>query len=125
MPDRSTDAGTGEPELSQQLREALAFLRDHSGNNEFRALADDVLAGRRSLVEAAGTAAFGAVVYSRVAEALSQLGGDGDDGVSRTGAPGATPGPCGAPCAGCSGTCAALRGAGTDQPAAHPAPGSS
>lgn len=124
MADHSTDVGTGEPELSQQLREALAFLRDHSGNDEFRALADDVLAGRRSLVDAAGTAAFGAVVYSRIAQALSRMSAAGVEGVSRAGAPGATTGPCGAPCAGCSGICAALQGSGPDQPAARPAPDS-
>jgi hypothetical protein len=84
-----------------------------------------VLAGRHSLVDAAGTAAFGAVVYSRITQALNRKCGDGADGVSRSGAPGGTTGPCGAPCAGCPGVCAALRSSGPDQPAARPGPGNS
>lgn len=40
-----TDVGCTDPELSQELRDALTILRDHSDNDDFRTLADDVLAG--------------------------------------------------------------------------------
>jgi hypothetical protein len=83
-----TDGGRGKPELSQELRDALTLLRDHSNNDNFRTLVDDVLAGRRSLVEASGTVAFSDVVF-RSREA---------------------PVPCAMACASCSGVCAALRG---------------
>ena len=52
-----TGVACRDPELSQELREALALLRDRSNNDEFCALVDDVLAGRCSLLEASGTAA--------------------------------------------------------------------
>ena len=81
------DSGCGEPGLSQELRDALTLLRDRSDNDNFRTLVDDVLAGRCSLVEASGTAAFSDVVFGRKE----------------------APAPCATACASCSGVCAALR----------------
>ncbi|MGH3772579.1 MAG: hypothetical protein ACRDRW_14485 [Pseudonocardiaceae bacterium] len=75
------DGGCGEPGLSEELRDALTLLRDHSDNDDFRALVHDVLAGRRGLVEASGTAA--PATSSGVATES-----------------------CGIPCAGCPGMCA-------------------
>lgn len=89
-----TDGGCGEPGLSQELRDALTLLRERSGNDSFRTLVDDVLAGRCSLVDASGTAAFRDVVF----------GSDAAFG-SRD-----APAPCATACASCSGVCAALRG---------------
>jgi hypothetical protein len=83
-----TDSGCGEPGLFQELRDALTLLRDRSDNDNFRALVDDVLAGRCSLVEASGTAAFSDVVFGSKE----------------------APAPCATACASCSGVCAALRG---------------
>ena len=47
--------GCGDPALSQELREALALLREHSDDEDFRTLVDDVLTGRCSLVDASST----------------------------------------------------------------------
>ena len=58
-----TGVACRDPELSQELREALALLHDRSNNDEFCALVDDVLAGRCSLLEASGTAAFRETVF--------------------------------------------------------------
>jgi hypothetical protein len=106
-----TDGGGGDPGLSQELRDALTLLRDHSDNDNFRTLVDDVLAGRCSLVEASGTAAFSEVVFASIAQEFDHLT-EGEK--RRLGAQaessGDTAAPCGTPCAGCSGVCAALRG---------------
>jgi hypothetical protein len=58
-----TDVACSDPELSQELREALTLLRDGSDNDEFRGLVDDVLAGRCGLFEASGAAAFRETVF--------------------------------------------------------------
>lgn len=58
-----TDVACSDPELSEELREAFTLLRDRSDNDEFRALVDDVLAGRCGLFEASGTAAFRETVF--------------------------------------------------------------
>ncbi|HEY2724585.1 MAG TPA: hypothetical protein VGI84_07860 [Pseudonocardiaceae bacterium] len=106
-----TDAVSGESELFDELRDALALLRDRSDDEEFRALIDDVLEGRRDLVEAATTPAFGTTL-------VTMMGGDPGDacGAHVEGEPcapgdGAAPG---SACAGCQGLCA-LRGAAPQQ----------
>ena len=107
------DVACGDPELSEELRDALALLRDRSDNDDFRTLVDDVLAGRCSLFEASGTAAFNDVVFARIAQEFDELTEDEkpkDEQRSRTGQAGSS-GPaaasCGIPCAGCPGICAA------------------
>ncbi|HSL07341.1 MAG TPA: hypothetical protein VK887_05100 [Pseudonocardiaceae bacterium] len=107
------DVACGDPELSEELRDALALLRDRSDNDDFRTLVDDVLAGRCSLFEASGTAAFNDVVFARIAQEFDELTEDEkpkDEKRSRTGQAGSS-GPaaasCGIPCAGCPGICAA------------------
>jgi hypothetical protein len=99
------DVACGDPELSEELRDALALLRDRSDNEDFRALAEDVLAGRCSLMEASGTAAFSDVVFARIAQELDEL--TEDEKRSLTGSPGPAAS-CAIPCAGCPGICAAL-----------------
>jgi hypothetical protein len=106
------DVACGDPELSEELRDALALLRDRSDNDDFRTLVDDVLAGRCSLFEASGTAAFSDVVFARIAQEFDELTEDErpkDEKQSRTGQAGSS-GPaaasCGIPCAGCPGICA-------------------
>lgn len=74
-----------DPALSEELRDALILLRDHSDDADFRTLVEDVLAGRCGLVEASGTAAFSDVVFGSIAQE------------------------CATPCAGCSGACAIRR----------------
>ncbi|MGH3428423.1 MAG: hypothetical protein ACRDQZ_12790 [Mycobacteriales bacterium] len=102
-----TDSRCGEPELSEELRDALTLLRDHSDNDGFRALVDDMLAGRRGLVEASGTTAFSDVVFASIARELDQLT---EDDKRRLAAPatssGTATGSCGTPCAECPGVCA-------------------
>ncbi len=108
------DVACGDPELSQELRDALMLLRDRSDNDDFRTLVDDVLAGRCSLLEASGTAAFSDVVFARIAQEFDELtDNEKPDNEKRSfTAPvkssGAV-GSCGTPCAGCPGICAAPR----------------
>ncbi|MDQ4103096.1 MAG: hypothetical protein M3186_05105 [Actinomycetota bacterium] len=106
----TTGVGCGEPELSQELREALTLLREHSDDNDFRTLVDDVLAGRSSLFEASGTAAFSNVVFASIAQEFAALT---EDEKRRLAAPAESSGTaatsCGLPCAGCTSVCAALR----------------
>lgn len=75
--DPNTHVACGEPPLSPELKDALTLLRERSDNDEFRALLDDVLAGRCSLFDASTTEAFGAAVFAPVAqdftERLSQM----------------------------------------------------
>jgi hypothetical protein len=106
-----TDGGCGDQGLSQELRAALTLLREHSDNDDFRTLVDDVLAGRCSLVEAAGTAAFSDVVFASIAQEFDRLT---EEEKRRLAAPAEASGnaaaSCAMPCASCSGVCAALRG---------------
>lgn len=108
----TTNVGCGDPELSQELREALTLLREHSDDNDFRTLVDDVLAGRSSLIEASGTAAFSNVVFASIAQEFAAL--TEDEKRRLAAAPAESSGPaarsCGLPCAGCTNVCAALRG---------------
>jgi hypothetical protein len=100
-----TDAGCGDPELSQELRDALTMLRDHSDNDDFRILADDLLAGRCGLVEASGTAAFSAVVFASIAQESGKLTVDQKESFAAQAGSSAAES-CGLPCAGCAGVCA-------------------
>jgi hypothetical protein len=67
-----TDVACGEPALSDELRAALALLRDRSMDDEFRTLVDDVLGGRLSLFDASGSAAFGQAVFAPMAQELGE-----------------------------------------------------
>src|SRR5918997_4226130 len=69
----TTDVACSDPELSEELRDALVLLRDRSDNDNFRALVDDLLVGRCSLLEASGTAAFSDVVFARIAQEFNEL----------------------------------------------------
>jgi hypothetical protein len=105
------DVARSDPELSQELREALALLRDGSDNDEFRTLVDDVLAGRCSLTEASGTAAFSNVVFARVArefdDYVGHLAEDEKQGRTTQAESSGAAASCGVPCAGCPGICMA------------------
>jgi hypothetical protein len=107
-----TDGRFAEPELSQELRDALTLLSEHSDNPDFRALVDDVLAGQRSLLDASGTAAFSNVIFASIAEEFAQLT-EADKqhlaGQAQAPPPEGPVGSCGLSCASCSGICAALR----------------
>lgn len=110
-----TDGGCAEPTLSQELRDALALLSEHSDNQDFRTLIDDVLTGQRSLFDASGTAAFSNVIFAGIAEEFAQLTDEDKQRLAGQ-APAPSPesadgevGSCGLPCASCAGICAALR----------------
>lgn len=106
-----TDGGCGDPELSQELRDALGTLCEHSDNDDFRAVIADVLAGRCSLTDASRTAAFGDVVFAGIAQEFSQLTDDEKQRLAAQAEPSDRKiGSCGSPCASCSGICSALRG---------------
>lgn len=70
MAEHEPNVACSVPELSGELRGALETLRDLSGSDDFRALVDDVLAGRRDLMDASGTAAFAEVVFAQMAQEL-------------------------------------------------------
>ncbi|MGH3695011.1 MAG: hypothetical protein ACRDRX_13670 [Pseudonocardiaceae bacterium] len=107
-----TEGGCPEPEPSQELRDALTLLSEHSDNPDFRTLIDDVLAGRRSLIDASATAAFSDVVFAGLTEEFARLTDEDKQrlaGQAQTPPPEGETGSCGLPCASCSGICAALR----------------
>ena len=117
MADHEPTMGGGcqDPELSQELRDALTLLHDHSDDDPFRTLIDDVLAGRCSLMEASGTAAFSNVVFAGIAQEFDHLTDEEKQRLatqadsSQAQSADATVGSCGAPCASCTSVCAALR----------------
>lgn len=105
-----TDVACGEPELSAELRDALALLRDRSEDDEFRMLVDDVLAGRTSLLDASGTPAFSKMVFARIAQEAQSYRPeayppDAHSPEAYCAADGAELDACG-PCGGCAGSCA-------------------
>ena len=106
------DGGCAEPELSQQLRDALTLLRQHSDDDEFRRLVDDVLAGRCSLIAAAGSAAFSNVVFAGIAQEFGRLTDEEKQRLAsqaQAESSGAERGSCGALCGSCTSICAASR----------------
>lgn len=115
-----TDGGCADPELSQELRDALTLLHDHSDSADFRTLIDDVLAGRCSLTEASTTAAFSDVVFAGIVQEFDRLTDDEKQRLAtqaqspqaqspQTQPASAAVGSCGAPCATCTLLCAAPR----------------
>ncbi len=99
------DVARGDPELSGELREALALLRDGSDNGEFRRLVDNVLAGRCSLSEASHTAAFSDAVFAltpELTQCCAHMTEDEKQGLAQGDSQ------AGLPC-GCSGVCAGHR----------------
>ncbi len=104
------DGGCADPALSQELRDALTLLREHSDDEDFRTLVDDVLTGRCSLVEASSTAAFSNVVFASIAQEFHQLTAEEKARLAtQAESPRDAIGTCGLPCASCAGVCA-LRG---------------
>lgn len=70
------DVARGDRALSEHLANSLKLLRDRSDNPEFRRLADEIVAGRASLREAAMSAAFTGELnpqVERFAERYEQL----------------------------------------------------
>lgn len=73
------DVAGGDPALSRHLRNCLKVLRDRTDNPEFRELADDIMAGRRSLREAVTSPAFAQALNPQVeqfAQRYEQLSAD-------------------------------------------------
>lgn len=109
------DGGCAEPELTAELRDALTLLRQHSDDDEFCTLIDDVLAGRCSLMEASGSAAFSNVVFASIAQEYAQMSEEDkrrlfDQARAESAEePGVQRGSCGALCATCTGICTAQR----------------
>lgn len=100
------DVACGDPELSGELRDALTLLRDRSDNGAFITLIDDVLAGRCSLLEAAGSPAFSDVVFARIAREFDALTEEEKQNLTGQAEPSGAPASCDIPCAGCPGICA-------------------
>jgi hypothetical protein len=104
------DGGCGDPALSQELRDALALLSEHSHDEDFRTLVEDVLTGRCGLVEASSTAAFSNVVFASIAQEFHQLTAQEKARLAtQAGSSEGEATACGSPCASCAGVCA-LRG---------------
>jgi hypothetical protein len=68
MDDPMLDVARGDKARSQFLRASLEKLRDASGDEQFRTLVDDVIAGRRSLREAATSEVFNRGIADKVDE---------------------------------------------------------
>lgn len=102
----ATDVACAEPALSADVREALALLRDHS-DEEFRELIDEVLAGRRSLLDASGTTAFGTAVFGRIADEFGERLATMTDEEKQNADTAC--GISGDPCGGCTSICAISR----------------
>lgn len=62
------DIARGDPARSRFLREALATLRETSDDERFRTMVDDILAGRRSLRDAATSEMFNRGIADKVDE---------------------------------------------------------
>lgn len=62
------DVAGGDPALSRHLRNCLKVLRDRTDNPQFRELADDIMAGRRSLRQAFTSPAFAQALNPQVAQ---------------------------------------------------------
>jgi len=60
------DVARGDPARSRFLRASLQRLRESSTNNQFRAMVDDILAGRKSLRTAAASELFNSEVADKV-----------------------------------------------------------
>lgn len=123
-----TDVACGDPAMTPELHDALTLLRDRSDNEEFCTLVDDVLAGRCSLFDVSGTAAFGEAVFGRVVQEFNErLEGMTEDEKQAIAAQGEADsaalcadlhhrslaeedetgeaGPCGTPCSTCTALC--------------------
>jgi hypothetical protein len=110
----TTDVACSDPELSDELRDALVLLRDRSDNDNFRVLVNDLLDGRCSLLEASGTAAFSDVVFARIAQEFNELTEDEKRNLTGQAEPSGSGASCAIPCAGCPGLCAAPRNSGSN-----------
>jgi hypothetical protein len=62
------DIARGDPARSRFLRAALTRLRDTSGDERFHTMVDDILAGRRSLRDAATSEVFNRGIADKVDE---------------------------------------------------------
>lgn len=62
------DIAHGDPARSRFLREALGKLRSASDDKKFQCLVDEILAGRKSLREAARSDVFNSAVVDKVDE---------------------------------------------------------
>lgn len=62
------DVARGDPVRSRFLRASLTRLREASDDERFRAMVDDILAGRRSLRDAATSEAFNRGIADKVDE---------------------------------------------------------
>lgn len=102
----TADVACGDPELSEELRDALTLLRDRSDNGDFITLVNDLLAGRRGLIEASGTAAFSDVVFARIAQEFTELTEAEKRGLTGQADSSGAAASCDSPCAGCPGMCA-------------------
>ena len=102
-----TDVGCGDPALSQELRDALTLLREHSDDDSFRTLVDDVLTGRCGLVEASETPAFSNVVFASIAQEFAALSPEEKARFAGQAESAEDPAQsCGSPCSSCPGVCA-------------------
>lgn len=60
------DIARGDKAISEHLRRSLALLRERSDNEDFRRLADDILAGRAHLRDVFTSPAFAAGLNPQV-----------------------------------------------------------
>ncbi|SDP94508.1 hypothetical protein SAMN04487905_11628 [Actinopolyspora xinjiangensis] len=67
------DVARGDVGLSRHLRNSLRIIRDKTNDSEFKEMADEVIAGKRSLREASQSDLFSRVLDSQVEKASMEI----------------------------------------------------
>ncbi|MHA6803486.1 hypothetical protein [Salinifilum ghardaiensis] len=67
------DVARGDVGLSRHLRNSLRTIRDKTDDEEFKKLADDIIAGKRSLREASRSDVFSRVLNPQVEKASAEI----------------------------------------------------
>lgn len=73
------DVARGDVGLSRHLRNSLQIIRDKTNDEEFKKLADDIIAGKQSLREASQSDAFSRALDSQVEKASTEIAAMSDE----------------------------------------------
>lgn len=73
------DVARGDVGLSRHLKNSLLVIRDKTDDEEFKKLADDVIAGKQSLREASQSDSFSRVLDSQVEKASTEIASMSDE----------------------------------------------
>lgn len=73
------DVACGDVGLSRHLKNSLRVIRDKTGDEDFKKLADDIIAGKQSLREASQSDVFSRVLDPQVEAASTELASMSDE----------------------------------------------